>query len=150
MELAYSTKPANEAKAAKAIGRDLNISFKDAVVVCDHIRGKKLEAAINMMEETVNLKNPVPYKKFNKGIGHRKGDHKVKTSRYPTKIASEILKMLANLQSNAEYKGLDVEKLRITHIQAQKGLTRMRRKPKGRWKMWARQLVSIQAIAEEK
>jgi len=58
--------------------------------------------------------------------------------------------MLANLQSNAEYKGLDVEKLRITHIQAQKGLTRMRRKPKGRWKMWARQLVSIQAIAEEK
>ena len=35
------------------------------------------------------------------------------------------------------------------NIQALKGVARMRRRPKGRWRPWTRQFVNLQAIAEE-
>jgi large subunit ribosomal protein L22 len=149
MELAYSAKPKGP-KSVKAHGRDLDMSFKDAVVIADYIRGKNLKKASALLEKVAKLEAPVPYRKFKKGIGHRRGDYKIKTSKYPKKVVGEFIKLLSNLESNAEYKGLDAEKLKITHVQAQKGVGRTRRKPKGRWKRWERQFVSIQAIAEEK
>jgi len=150
MELGYSLKLKDEGKAVKAMGRDLNISFKDAVVLSDALRGKKLSEALKLVGEVISLKTPVPYKRFQTGVGHRKGTQTHKIAKYPKKAASEALKVLGNLESNAEYKGLDTDKLTLTHIQAQKGFARRRRKPKGRWRMWTTQRVHIQAIAEEK
>jgi large subunit ribosomal protein L22 len=42
--------------------------------------------------------------------------------RYPTKAAKRILALLEELQSNAEYKGLDVDRLRIVHAASQRGM----------------------------
>jgi ribosomal protein L22 len=44
---------------------------------------------------------------------------------------------------------MDPEKIKITHIEAQKGITRKRRKPKGRYKTWRTQFVHVQAVAKE-
>jgi len=37
------------------------------------------------------------------------------------KAAGQILKVLENAEANAEYKGLDTEKLRIIHISSHRG-----------------------------
>jgi large subunit ribosomal protein L22 len=150
MEIKYSKKPANESKAVKALGRDLDISFKDAVTLSNWVSGKNLSTAAAMLEAVVSLKRAVPYPKYNKGVGHRRGNMKVKTARYPKKAASAVLDVVKNLQSNAEYRGLDAEKLKLTHIQAQKGVVRKRKKPKGRYRTWKREFVHVQAVAEEK
>ncbi len=147
MELKYSVKP--EGKAAKAMGRDMNVSFKDMVVVADAIRGKKIGDAIRLMEEVIALKQPIPYRRYQRGVGHRKGTQ-VKIGKYPKKAAGHALDVLKNLQANAEYQGLDVERLKLTHVQAQKGFARIRRKPKGRWTIWNTEYCHLQVVGEEK
>ncbi len=149
MELHYSTKPKDEGKAVKGMGRDLNISPKHAVVICDKLRGMKLTDAINLLEAVIALEKTIVFRKFKKGIGHRRGLGKENIGKYPKKAAGEILNILRNLETNADYKGLDIERLKITHIQALKGIARRRRKPRGRWAVWRTQLVNVQAIVEE-
>jgi len=146
MELKYSVK--TDSQDVKAMGRDLNVSFKDLVIVSDAVRGKKLQKAINILEQVANLKRPIPYKKYQTGVGHRKGSQ-VKIGKYPEKAAKHALDVLRNLESNAQFKGLDTDKLKITHIQALKGVARLRRKPKGRWTVWNTQYCHLQAVAKE-
>ncbi len=147
MELDYALKPKDESRIAKAIGKDLDISFKKTVVVCDALRGMNLDEAINLLEGVVALEKPIPFRKYLKGVSQVSG---VGIAKYPKKVANEALKVLRNAQSNADYKGLDTENLEIINIQANKGPSRKRRKPKGRWKAWKTQYVSIQAIVKEK
>lgn len=146
MELDYSLKVQNEAKVAKGVGKDVNISFKKAVAVCDSVREKNLTEAIALLEKVIALEQAIPFRKYNKGVSHRTG---VGIAKYPKKAASEVLKVLKNVQSNADYKGLDGERLKIISVQVNKGQSRKRRKPKGRWKAWKTQYVCIQAIAKE-
>ena len=74
MELHYSKQPKNEAKAVKAMARDQDVSFKSAVVVADQLRGMPLNKAFALLEEVISLKKPIAYRKFTKGVGHRKGN----------------------------------------------------------------------------
>ena len=152
MELRYSLKTdaEEENRLVRAIGRDMNVSFKHAVVICDNMKGGlMLNNAISHLEAVVALEKTITFRRFNKGIGHRKGLGKDAIGKYPEKAAGEILKILRNIVTNADFKGLDTDSLKIIHIQAQKGITRKRRKPKGRWKLWRTQLVSVQVIAKE-
>lgn len=134
----------------KGMARDLNISFKDAVVLCDAVRGMLLETAKPYLEDVIALETPIPYRRFNTSVGHRSNLPNHGPGKYPQKAARELLLLLNNITTNAEYKGLITENLKITHLQAQKGIARRRRKPKGRWRMWKTQLVHIQAVCEEK
>lgn len=145
----YSLKLDDEERIVKAMGRDMDISFKHAVLICDKLRGMRIKDAINILESVIKLERTIPFRRFNKGVGHRKGLKKDKISKYPVKASKNILKILRNLENNADYKGLDPDKLLIKHIQAQKGISRLRRKPRGRWALWKRQYVNIQIIAEE-
>ena len=149
MELAYSQKAGDKNKTAKGMGPGLNMSFKHSVVICDRVRNMMLNDAITLLESVVEMKKTIPFKRFRKGIGHRKGLGKYNIAKYPKKAASEILKVLRNAEANADYKGLDTEKMKLVHIQAQKGVARRRLKPKGRWHLWKSQLVHIQAITKE-
>jgi len=150
MEFKYSQKLEDESKLAKGMGVGLNMSFKHSVTVCDRVRNMELSKAINLLELVILKERAIPFKRFRTGVGHRKGDGKETIAKYPKKAASEILKVLRNVEANADYKGLDTEKLKLTHIEAHKGARRRRIKPKGRWKLWRTELVHIQAIAEEK
>ena len=140
----------DESKLAKGMGVGLNMSFKHSVTVCDRIRNMELSKAINLLELVISKERPIPFKRFRTGVGHRRGDGKETIAKYPQKAASEILKVLRNVEANADYKGLDTEKLKLTHIEAHKGARRRRIKPRGRWKLWRTELVHIQAIAKEK
>jgi large subunit ribosomal protein L22 len=119
--LEYSYKQEDESRIAKAMGVELRMSPKWSVETCWAIRGKKLEDAIEFLEDVIQMRRPVPIKKYKKGLAHRRGLSKAYAGRYPVKVAENILKVLESARSNAEYKGLDTERLYIKHISALRG-----------------------------
>jgi large subunit ribosomal protein L22 len=117
----YSFKVEDEEKTAKAIGGELRISPKWSVEICRMVRGKRLDRAKDLLEEVASMKKPVPLRRYKKGVAHRRGLTKAYAGRFPVKAATGILKVLESAEANAEYKGLDTEKLYIRHISAQRG-----------------------------
>jgi len=89
----------------------------------------------------------VPYKRYTRNIPHRKG---MCTGRYPQKAAKEFLNVLKNAESNAAYKGLDSENMRITHVATKKGHTYMGQFPRaqGRATPMKHETVTVEMIAE--
>lgn len=119
-DIGYSIDPDPE-NTSKAMGRELHISPKDSVEICDNIRGKDLEEAKNTLNAIINREKPIPFKKHNRKKGHKSGLEGWDAGGYPIKAAKEILKVLKNAENNASYKGLEIDKLRIKHIAAQRG-----------------------------
>ena len=117
----YAFTEDNKAKTAKALGRGLKVSPKHAVEICNKIRGMKVENAKNYLEDVIEMKKAVPFKRHNKKVGHRRGLGGWPTGRYPVKAATQILDVLQNAEANAEYKGLDTENLKIMHISSHRG-----------------------------
>mgnify|MGYP005835770667 CR=1 FL=1 len=117
----YSITDFDPERTAKVAGRELRISPKHAREVCKAIKGMKLEKAKNFLEKVIAKKTPVPYKRYNLKVGHKHGLQKASAGRYPVKTAQTILKLLEGAEANAEFKGLDVENLRIIHASAYPG-----------------------------
>jgi len=115
----YSTKIGEN--DAAAVGMALPISTKQAIEICTFIRGKKLERAKVIMDNVINEREAIPFKRFTDGIGHRKGS--LAGGRYPMKACTEILKMLNSAQANAQFKGLSSSDLIVRHISAQRAST---------------------------
>ncbi|MCZ7382061.1 MAG: 50S ribosomal protein L22 [Candidatus Methanoperedens sp.] len=146
MKLNYSIEPEPE-KTSKALGKELHISKKHAHEIASAIKGMKLNKARVFLENVSELKQAVPYKRFTRNIPHRKG---MCTGRYPQKAAKEFLRVLKNVESNATYKGLDPENMRITHIATKKGHTYMGqfRRAQGRASPKNHETVSVEMILE--
>jgi large subunit ribosomal protein L22 len=111
----------DKGKTANATGRSLKISPKHAVEICNSIRGMQLENSKDYLEDVIQMKEPVPFKRHNKKVGHRRGLEKWPSGRYPVKAAQQILSVLQNAEANAEYQGLDTENLKIMHISSHRG-----------------------------
>jgi len=109
-----------EEPCARAFGKEMRISPKHTMEVCRAIRGMRLVAAKEYLQAVAAKKRPVPFKRHRKKLAHRKGAKG--SGQYPVKAARAILEVLKNAEANATYKGLDVEKLRIVHASAQKGI----------------------------
>lgn len=133
---------------AKAIGRDMPISPKMSREICGMIRGMKVESAIRALEEVVEIKRPVPLKRYNKRVSHKKG---VGPGRYPQKAARAILAVLESAVSNAEYKGLDADGMIIATVSASRGRTIPGHMPRahGRATQWNQETVNVEVILEE-
>jgi len=117
---AYNKKD-DDSKVAFAMGRSLVISPKHSVEICRELRGMEVEKAKNYLNEVIALKKPIPFKRHNKKVGHRRGIKGTSSGRYPVKAATQILKVLINAEANAEYTGLDSESLVIEHISSHRG-----------------------------
>jgi large subunit ribosomal protein L22 len=142
---------ADPSKTAKAMGRTLRISKKHALEICREINGMKLETAVSFLNRVLALETPVPFKGHNKDVPHRKGKIGTHAGRFPQKATEEILKVLDNAKKNAEYKGLNTEKLRIKHISSNKGFIIKRFMPRafGRASPKYQETIHIQVILEE-
>jgi large subunit ribosomal protein L22 len=136
---------------AKASLREVSISPKHAVELAREIRGMMLEDARAYLEDVIAMKRPVPFKRYNRKVPHRRGLHKWYSGRYPVKAAKYFLKLLDNLENNAEYKGLDVSRLKIIHCVALKGRKRKKYIPRafGRSSPYFDTLTHIEIIAKE-
>lgn len=106
--------------SAKAQGKSLAISLKHSIEICSFIRGKQLERAKDMLNKVINKKMPVPYKRYNMELAHRK---KIGPGRYPVKTAKAVLNLLESAEANAQVKGLSPAELVISRIVANKGPT---------------------------
>jgi large subunit ribosomal protein L22 len=116
----YSITGLDPIRTAKASGRDLRISPKVTQEVCNAIRYMNLDEAREFLEEVVEKRKPVPYKRHKKKVPHRHGMSKWFSGRFPVKAASSILKLIDNLEMNALDKGLDIDRLRIIHAASQR------------------------------
>jgi len=146
--MAGYTMKADPDTSAKAIGKDLPVSPKMSREICGMIRGKKTDVAVKMLEEVIDLKRPVPLKRFNKRVSHKPG---VGPGRYPQKAARAILSVVKSAASNAEYKGLSADEMIITVISTSLGQTIPGHMPRahGRATQWDQQTVNIEVIIEE-
>ncbi len=153
----YSVKITDEERTAKAMIWDSPISLKEAYEIFKVIRGMKLKDAEKLLEEVINLRRPIPFVRYKLGVSHRKGLNnmysKWKTSigRYPVKAAKEVLKLLRNVENNADNKNLDVERLKIIHAAAHKGRYLKRWMPRafGRSTPKVRTSVNMEVIVRE-
>jgi large subunit ribosomal protein L22 len=110
-------------RIAKASGRDLRIKPKHAREICQVIRGKPLEQAKRYLEDVIKMNRSVPFRRHKKKQAHRKDlkEFKWYAGRYPVKAAARIYEILTAVESNAEYRGLDVDLCRIIHAATHRG-----------------------------
>lgn len=150
-EFGYSYKILEPERTVIASGRDLNISFKEAVELCRYLKDRKLEEAKKILEEVIELKRAIPYRTFNKKVPHHRYDHTSGPARYPRKVAKTLLKILESLEANAEFKGLDVGRIKLVHLAAQKGYKLKKYIPRafGRSSPYFRELVHIEVVGVE-
>ncbi len=150
----YSLKLEDETRIAKAVARDVSVSPKKLVNLARAIKGMKLEEARSFLEKVAEGKEPVPHWKYKGKIPHHKGVADrwgVPQGKYPVKAAKVMLKLLRNVEANAENKDLDTEKLKIIHVGVQKGPIIKRFMPRayGRSTPKYRRLSNIEIIVEE-
>ena len=147
----YSITDIDLEKTAKASGRELRVSPKHAREVCKTIKGMKLDKAKEFLNQVILKKKAVPFRRFNKKVGHRHGLENGFAGRYPVKAAQQILGVLEGAEANAEYKGLDLERLRIIHASTSRGMKIMRFIPRafGRSSPKNNTLSHVELVLEE-
>jgi large subunit ribosomal protein L22 len=148
----YSISNLDPEKTVKSAGRELRVSHKHAREVCTAIKGMTLEQARNYLNRVVTKKQPVPFRRYRKKLGHRHGvGQGAYAARYPIKTAKKVLQILAGAEANAEFKGLDTERLHIIHASAHPGMKLERSIPRamGRSTPKIQTLTHIELVLEE-
>lgn len=130
---------------ARVIGRDLPISTKQAIEICNFIRKKNLQKVKEILSRVIAMKTAIPFKKFKRDVGHKRG--RIAAGRYPVKSAQYILKLLNALEISAQNKGLDPNSLFIKTIIANKA---SRPWHYGRQRRIKMKRTHVEIIAEEK
>ena len=118
MSYDYSLKNYNPRLMARAVARDLPVSRKQSVEICNFIRNRELNKAKNILLSVIEKKRAIPYRRYNMDLGHKK---KIGPGSYPIKATSQILKLIENVESNAQFKGLNTANLYIRHIIVNQG-----------------------------
>ncbi len=138
-------------KTVKASGRELRVSHKSAREICKTIKGMTLIQAKQYLKDVIAKKKAVPFTRFKKKAGHRHGLEKAYAGRYPVKAAKHVLKILEGAEANAEYKGLDTERLQIIHASAYPGMKTKRQIPRafGRSTPKVKTLSHVEVALEE-
>jgi len=106
--------PKFEENVACAVGRDIGISFKQAIEITRNIRKKDLEKAQAYLQRVIDMKEAVKFTRFTNGLGHKPG---MASGRYPKTACKHILMILNQAEANAQAKGLG--RCKIIHISAQ-------------------------------
>ncbi len=138
-------------RGAKASGRDLRVSPKAAREICEAIRHMRLDEARRFLQDIIDMKRPVPYRRHKKEVSHKAGLDRWYAGRYPVKTAKEILRILNCLEANCMEKDLDIERLKIVHSAAQRARVLKRYIPRafGRSSPHHDHLCHVELMAEE-
>jgi large subunit ribosomal protein L22 len=147
----YSITGLDPDRTVKASGRELRVSPKSASEVCKTIKGMNLDKAKDFLQQVMQKRRSVPFRRHKKKVGHRRGIQKAYAGRYPVKAARNVLKVLENAEVNAEYKGFDPERLRIVHANAYPGVKIRKYIPRafGRATPYFKQLCHVELVLEQ-
>jgi large subunit ribosomal protein L22 len=109
-------------KTSVSSGRNMRCSPKHCREICNAIRGLMLDKAIELLENVIEEKAWIPYRRHKGKRGHHAGV-KWAAGGHPVKASQYILKVLRNAEANADNKGLDIDRLRVIHAAASRGRT---------------------------
>jgi large subunit ribosomal protein L22 len=149
--IGYSQKISGD-NIAKAKANELNMSPKHSIEIAGFIRHKQINEAIAYLNEVIALKKAIPFKRFTRNVAHKRGlPGNWDAGRYPVKASKAYIRLLESLKKNAEYLGLDAEKLEIVHVTANRGRAQKAFFPRamGRATPKVRESVNIEIIARE-
>ena len=152
----YSVEPEVPEKTSKTRGSHLRVHFKHCREIAHMTRGMPVEKALRFCDDVMAFKTTVTFSRFTGGIGHhaQAKQHKApgNNGRWPVKAMKVYKDLLTNAVANAEVKGLDVEKLVITHAQCNRAPPGRRRtyRAHGRIGKYASQPAHIEIILTEK
>ena len=127
----YSIFTSDLMKTATARADDARISLKHSMVICDQLRGKKLDKAKSFLEnllfKTISL-----------------------DGKYHPTASKKILEILKAAEANAKVKGLNPDKIFIKQIKGDKSRNFMR--PRSRWRLRGRKAkaTNILVLLEER
>ncbi len=111
-------KNGKEQHTAKASSQSLPVSTKQCMEVCRSIRYKTTTYAKKFLDEVLAHTKAVPFRYHNKDISHKPG---IGAGRYPRKATEECIKLISKVESNAQFKGLNISNLKIIKLLANKG-----------------------------
>ena len=146
----YAFQNYDTTRHVRAAVREKQISHKHAREIAVQIKGLSIEKARDYLQSVVNKQRAVPFRRYKNQVGH-KSDPGVMSGRYPEKSATEFIKLLDNLESNAEYKGMDLDRLKIINATVHKGVIIKRFTPRafGRASPKNNVLTHIELVAKE-
>lgn len=98
-------------------GMSLPISFKQSVEICRFIRDRNPNDAKEILQEVVDKKTAIPFRRYNWDLSHKK---KIGPGRYPEKASREFIRLIETVEANAQFKGLNTSNLIIAHASAHK------------------------------
>ena len=135
---------------ARASIREKDMSHKHAREIGVAIKGMGVEAARDYLNAVINKERAVPFRRYKEQVGHR-SDPGVMAGRYPEKAASEILKLLDNLEANAEFRGMDLDRMEIVNVTVHKGRMMKRFMPRAMGRATPRNdaRIHVEIVAKE-
>lgn len=147
----YSFQGYDPAIHVRASLREVDVSPKEAREVCAAIVGLTLEKARRLLNDVIQLKTPVPFRRYNRKVGHKRQIQGFYAGRYPVKVAKVMLGLLDSLEANAEYKGMEPSRVKIIHAAAYPGRKLKRFTPRafGRATPRDKVLVHIEVVGAE-
>lgn len=124
-------KPARKRSSVASRAWDAGVSLKSSKIVCDAIRGRKLDKAVKLLEDMMDEKRNI-------------------RGRFYTKTAEKFVELLKTAEANAKVVGMDEKRLHVYIARASKGRTFVRPRSKlGRTGEKAK-LSNIEIIVGEK
>ncbi len=149
-DFGYAFQNYDSTRHVRAAMREKQISHKHAREIAKQLKGLSIEKARDYLQNVVNKERAVPFRRYKTQVGHR-SDPGVMAGRYPEKSATEFIKLLDNLESNAEYKGMDLDRLKIVNATVHKGVLIKRFIPRamGRATPKNNVLTHVELVAQE-
>ena len=146
----YAFQNYDATRHVRASLREKDISHKHAREVAVAVKGLSIEKARDFLQAVINKERAVAFRRFKNQVGH-KSDPGMMSGRYPQKTAKEFIKVLDNLESNAEYKGMDLDRLKIINATVHKGVTIKRFTPRAMGRATAKNdvLTHVELVAKE-
>ncbi len=146
----YAFQNYDATKHVRSSVREKDMSHKHAREVAVAIKGLSIERARDYLQAVINKQRAIAFGRYKNQVGHR-SDPGMMSGRYPQKTAKEFIKVLDNLESNAEYKGMDLDRLKIVNATVHKGVTVKRFIPRamGRATPKNNVLTHVELVAQE-
>jgi len=145
----YTYQAESGLSVARARGIELPMSPKKTYELLNVIRGLPVDRARHLLEEVVALRRPVPFRRYNQETAHHPGTG---PGRFPKKVAKNVLAVLRSAEQNAEYDGLDAERLFIKVAASGRGRIRQGMMPRahGHADPWNEQTTNVEIVLAER
>jgi large subunit ribosomal protein L22 len=145
----YTYRTESGVTTARARGVELDMSPKKTYEVLNAIRGLPVDRARRILEEARDGGKAIPFRRYNQETAHHRG---VGPGRFPEKVCSNILQLLDNAESNAEYEGLESDRLYIHVASCARGKITKANMPRaqGRATAWNEQTTNVELVLAER